>query len=102
MPTSIDTSTGWLTIERRNWIALVLVVGLGGFGFGNGRTTTSAVEHISYQLGDTKHKVACEHKRADKATAVATQAIKSATIDAVPIPSPNAIPADTCDHTATK
>lgn len=102
MPTSIDTSTGWLNFERRNWIALVVVALLAGFAVGNGRTTTSAVAHISYQLGDTKHKVACEHRRANKAVAIATQAIRSATTEAIPVPSPAAIPADTCDHPATK
>ena len=41
---------GWLTFERRNWIALVLAAGFGGFSLGNGHTTQGAVQSISAQL----------------------------------------------------
>lgn len=42
---------GWLTFERRNWIALLFVAALGGFSAGNGHTTQGAVQNISSQLG---------------------------------------------------
>lgn len=107
----------WLTFERRNWLALAFVVGAAGYGVGNGHTTQGAIQDVSQQLGQKKAEVHalqtvtipklkaannCEANRGDKAAAVATQAIKSATIEAVPIPSPSAIPADNCQHPPPK
>lgn len=103
----------WVTHERRNWIGAAILCGLFGFSLGNGHTTQGAIQHVSEQLGQKQaevHKLNtvvipqlkaathCESARGDKAAAVAHQAIQSATIDAVPIPSPNAVPRDNCPH----
>lgn len=95
----------WLTYERRNWVGLVIVAALSGYGAGNGHTTSSAIDHVSMQLGDTKAQVHqlkaannCEAKRGDKAAAVAQDAIKGALVATAPIPSPSDIPADNCPH----
>lgn len=100
---------GLLTFERRNWLALVIMGFVSGYGVGNGHTTTGAVEHISDQLGQTEHKAAvveteaqCEHRRADKATAVAGNAILSANVDNVPTPKFKDLPTDNCPHIAAK
>lgn len=99
----------WLTFERRNWIALVIVGTMAGFSVGNGHTTQGAISNISNQLGQKvgeNHKLTaaahCEGVRADKATVVARQAIRGALIDSAPIPSPSAIPRDDCPHPAGK
>ncbi len=97
--------------------AYIMVAALAGYSLGNGHTTQGAVQHVSEQLGQKQaevHKLNtviipklkaanhCEAARGDKAAAVATQAIKSAVLDAVPIPSPSAIPSDNCPHPAVK
>lgn len=105
MQTSIDKDS-WLSFERRNWVALVVVAGMGGYALGNGHTTSSAIDHVSMQLGDTKaqvHKlqtteipklkaiVNCEHARADTNELLAEKAIVGKK------PSPDDI-AEDCPH----
>ena len=112
MPRSLEREhpiLDWLTYERRNWIGLVTVAALAGFAFGNGHTTSGAVEHISDQLGQKSalvHRLTaannCESKRGDKAAEVAKQAIRGALIDTAPVPSPSQIPADNCPHVSAK
>lgn len=116
MSQSLEMKNGvssWLTLERRNWIALVVVGSLGGFGLGNGHTTQGAVQNVSQQLGQKSaqiHKlqtvdipklraaVHCEGRRADTATVVAKQAIRGALVDSAPVPPPSALPKDNCPH----
>lgn len=96
---------GWLTFERRNWMALILVAGAGGFSLGNGHTTQGAVQNISDQLGQKdaqvqhlkakvipalKAEAGCEHWRADTAAKLALQ---TSLID------PKELPGD-CPHPA--
>lgn len=103
----------WLTHERRNWIGGIIVCALAGYGLGNGHTTSSAIDHVSMQLGDTKAQVHhlqtvivpqlkaaknCEADRGDKASAVAKDAIKGALMATAPVPSPSDIPLDNCPH----
>lgn len=48
----------WFTLERREWLCVVVAVGLIGFSIGNGHTTQDSIAHISTQLGDQKKIVA--------------------------------------------
>lgn len=103
----------WMTHERRNWIAGLVVAALGAYALGNGHTTSDAVQNVSWQLGEKKaqlHKLQtvdipklkaaknCEADRGDKAAAVANDAIKGALSVSAPIPSPSDIPPDNCPH----
>ena len=72
---------GWFNFERRMWVALVLLGMLGGFSYGNGHTTTLAVQAKDAQIAQKDaqivHKTAqleaalniggCQQKRADTA-----------------------------------
>ena len=72
---------GWFTFERKNWIALVLLAGVGGFILGNGHTTVSFAEqaqaqiaHKDAQLHTALNVAGCQQKRADIAEDVARDA----------------------------
>lgn len=54
------------------------------------------------ELPKLKAAVHCEDKRADKAAAVAGQAILSANVEAVPTPKFSDLPTDNCPHPAGK
>lgn len=95
----------WMTHERRNWIAGIIVAALGAYSVGNGHTTTGAIQHVSWQLGEKKAQIVklkvaahCEDARATKASSVAGQAILSANIDAIQTPKFGDIPVDNCPH----
>lgn len=51
---SFQQKTSWLTTERKNWAAAVLMACAVGYGLGNGHTTQNAISHVSMQLGDKK------------------------------------------------
>lgn len=94
----------WLTYERRNWLAIVLLALMGGYAGGNGHTTQGAVQNISQQLGTqgqilakVKQHDACEHRRADVSSRVAVQAIVGANSPVGLVPDVSALPAD-CPH----
>lgn len=79
------------------WLGACVVSGLLGFAAGNGHTTQNAIASTSDRLGQVQKLAACEDHRADKATAVAKQAIRVALVDAAPVPSAREIPPD-CRH----
>jgi hypothetical protein len=73
---SPDTNqTGWVTTERRNWLALAAVCALLGYSAGNGHTTQKSVASISDRLGQARQEAGCEHWRAAKAIQLAEQPV---------------------------
>lgn len=109
----LSSLLGWLTFERRNWLAITLASFALGFSIGNGHTTQGAIQDVSQKLGQKsgqlhalqtsdipklKAKVGCEQHRADQATIVAKQAIKGALSDSAPIPAPSSLPKDDCPY----
>jgi enamine deaminase RidA (YjgF/YER057c/UK114 family) len=93
-----ETSPGWFTFERRNWLALICVSALLGYSAGNGHTTHDAISHISDQLGSAKQSEGCEHKRAEKAIVVAKQTIRAANTEDAAIADMKALPLKDCPH----
>lgn len=91
-----DGLFGWFNFERRNWLAIVLLAGIGGFSWGNGHTTTSVVEvkdaviaqktaqveHKEMQLSAALSVAGCQQKRAEVAESIA--AVGPATADPLP------------------
>jgi hypothetical protein len=98
--------SGWMTRERRNWLALVVLSLAVGFAFGNGHTTQNAVQDISQQLGKkgkeldkakveavlAKDNAYCQRKRAEQAQVLTVQAVVSVKTKTVPLPSIDDIP----------
>lgn len=94
---------GWLTFERKNWLATVAFALAAGFGLGNGHTTQGAISHVSDQLGQTtanlqkvekvipaiEAQAGCENNRANKTINLALQPI---------VVDKSQIPVDNCPH----
>ena len=55
MESPIQKDKGWLTEERKLWIAGALLCVVAGFGLGNGHTTQNAVHALAQSLYDATH-----------------------------------------------
>lgn len=63
----------------------------------------ATLQHVqAVDIPKLKSAVHCEDHRADKATAVAKQAIKGAVLEQERIPDARELPADNCQHPAGK
>lgn len=63
---------------------------------------TQNLEVQAAKVAVTQTEAKCEHRRADKATNVAGQAILSANVDEVAPPKFKDLPVDNCQHDAAK
>jgi hypothetical protein len=65
----------WLTYERTNWLALIVLAA--GIGFAAGQSNTNAkwvAKEAAVEVAPVKAQEKCEHRRADLATLAATRA----------------------------